>query len=139
MYFPVGSVGSGLLDENICYQCGECTDDHAWDKLIMCDLCDGEYHFHCVGLEDLAPRRGWKCPKCLLEVKSFNGLDFSVKGPFSVPNSIRKLRKDGFKPEGDETCYSPSKPIRIAWEECCNKGFMAVSNVFPYDIMRYPL
>lgn len=35
-----------------------------------------------------------------------------------------------------EICYSPSKPLALAWEECEKKGFMMVSRVFTYELMR---
>jgi hypothetical protein len=34
-------------------------------------------------------------------------------------------------------CYSPSRPLDVAFEECKRKGFMLVSQLFSYELMRY--
>ncbi len=33
-------------------------------------------------------------------------------------------------------CYSPSRPIDMVWSDCVVNGFMLVSKVFPYDVIR---
>lgn len=34
------------------------------DQVLLCDFCDGEFHFACVGLPGV-PEGSWKCPGCL--------------------------------------------------------------------------
>lgn len=36
------SLGSGLLDENVCYSCGQDTEHAVWETLIVCDACEGD-------------------------------------------------------------------------------------------------
>ena len=76
------SVDSGVLEENICYECGELTDDlpeDQWESIIVCDRCYSDYHKTCVGFEeqDMLPRHGWKCLKCKAEEKAFIGVKYS--------------------------------------------------------------
>lgn len=33
-------------------------------------------------------------------------------------------------------CYSPSRPLDVAFEECKRKGFMLISQLFSYELMR---
>jgi hypothetical protein len=33
-------------------------------------------------------------------------------------------------------CYSPSKPLDLAFEECKLNGLMMVQKVFPYEVLR---
>ena len=82
VFIYIGSVDSGVLDENICFECGISTellpaDD--WKDIIVCDRCDAEYHKTCVGFDpmDLLPRRGWVCMKCKAEISAFQSLDFT--------------------------------------------------------------
>ena len=128
-----GSIDSAALDEDICYTCGVSTeneDEDCWDQLIICDRCNGEYHLKCVNLE-LAPEDSWTCCNCFEELKGFKGLKYLIdKKRFPIP---RKRKGHG---KVQELCYSPSRPLDEAWEECKLKGFMCVSKVFSYDIMR---
>lgn len=121
-----GSVASGILEESICFDCGELTtlcDD--WSKLVLCDGCEGEYHLECVNL-DLAPRKRFICPRCVQDTREFEGINYNIKG-FPIPKDKKKKRI---------ICYSPSRPLYLAWEECVEKGFMVVSKVFSYEIMK---
>jgi len=123
-----GSIDSAALDEDICFECGTNTlYEQNWESLLICDRCSGEYHLKCVGL-DMIPRRGWICRSCKQEMDSFEGLNYSMD-EFEIP----KQRKN------DEITivYSPSKPLARAWEECKEKGFMCVSKVFDYEIIKY--
>ena len=56
-----GSVVSAILEEDICYECGLSTlNSDSWNDVIMCDLCDSEYHLHCQQLT-VAPTGSWVC------------------------------------------------------------------------------
>ena len=126
-----GTVDSGALDEDVCFECGESTTDFLQPgrTILICDMCEGEYHLACVQL-DLAPRHGWECPACTNERRRGLELCFDVEGEcFEIP----PLRRHDPKPEW---CYSPSRPIEKAWPECVEKGFMTVKQVFTYDIMK---
>ncbi len=127
-----GSVDSGVLDEDLCYECGIDTKDlppESWSSLIICDTCSAEYHLACVKLEKV-PRNStpFRCPKCFAEEDWFKNFSFKVDDPrFKVPK--KKNTKLSI-------CYSPSKPLDLAFEECKAKGLMVVSNVFPKDVMK---
>jgi hypothetical protein len=119
-----GSVDFALLDEDLCYECGlDTTDESNWDSLIICDVCDGEYHIACVNL-DRIPRNGYTCPRCVKEEFEFSKLKFTVDHHFQIPNKKRKQERS--------MCYSPSRPLDVAFEECKRKGFMLVSQLFSY-------
>jgi hypothetical protein len=93
----LGSVDSGLLDENVCYECGLNTLQQAnWNDLILCDICDGisfvdccnirsycygglgEYHIGCVN-RDSVPRAKFTCPRCAEELREFRNLRYMRK------------------------------------------------------------
>jgi hypothetical protein len=79
-----GSVASGLLEEDYCWECGVSTMDSLQSNdVVLCDVCDGEYHLKCVGL-DKVPRSTYVCTKCILEQESQNGLRFNVSETFKV-------------------------------------------------------
>jgi hypothetical protein len=79
-----GSVDSAILDENICYECGkETSHKKYWNKLILCDICDSEYHLKCIGLY-LPPRNKFTCHRCQEEESVFHDLDFRVDPKFRV-------------------------------------------------------
>mgnify|MGYP000440635501 CR=1 FL=1 len=145
-----GSVDTGALEENVCFECGECTTDEPdWDSLVICDRCSGDYHLKCVGL-DIVPRKGWICPRCKADEYSFAGLKYNVYKPdiygvsglMKNAKSLPKVEQDGFalpKPKKDfavEQCFSPARPIHLAWQEMMEKGFMCVSRVFPHDVLK---
>jgi hypothetical protein len=35
-----------------------------------------------------------------------------------------------------EVCYSPARPLELAWQECLTKGFMLVKNVFSHSVIE---
>jgi hypothetical protein len=63
-----GTVDSGALDEDVCFECGNKTDDYMQPgcTILICDTCEGEYHLKCVDLE-IPPRNKWSCPACMRE------------------------------------------------------------------------
>lgn len=122
------SFGSGLLDENVCFTCGLDTKDEAWDKLILCDACEGEYHLSCVGLDLLPRRKYWHCPYCIKDSEAFHDVPLHS-------NSSLQLTKTSSKQVS--LCYTPSKPLEVAWEECLRRGYMCVKGVFSHDIIQY--
>jgi hypothetical protein len=123
-----GSVNSGMLDEDICYECGlDTTGESDWSKLLICEKCDGEYHLKCVNLENV-PRHRFICPRCLQEEDAFRGLKYQVGC-----NEFKARKQRGSVPS---YVYSPSRPIDAAWEECQKKGYMSVSRVFPLDVVK---
>lgn len=73
----LGSVNSGVLDENLCFLCGVKTTDDDYDKVVLCDCCDGEYHLTCVGLSGL-PRISWTCSLCRDERMWFSKLKYEI-------------------------------------------------------------
>jgi hypothetical protein len=73
----LGSVNSGVLDENLCFLCGIATTEAEYERIVLCDTCDGEYHLDCVGLTSL-PRISWTCTLCREERARFSKLRFDV-------------------------------------------------------------
>ena len=43
--------------------CGVCGGAEQWDAILLCDKCEGEYHYFCVNL-DAIPDGEWFCPQC---------------------------------------------------------------------------
>eukprot|EP01036_Dinobryon_divergens_P026965 gene26965-35669_t len=126
-YDDTCSVLSGILEEDICYTCGKSTiNSEDWGSVVLCDGCNGEYHLQCAGLETI-PESNFICYKCSKETNHFKEMDFSVSDFFPIPRNV-KAPKD--------ICYSPSRPLDAAWEECKRKGFMVVSELFSYEIMK---
>lgn len=79
-----GSVASGVLEEDFCCECGLSTlDSDAWSNVIICDVCEGEYHLHCLKM-DRAPRSTFVCVRCIREVEEQKGLKFNVSDIFRV-------------------------------------------------------
>ena len=78
------SFGSGLLDEDICFECGASTLKANWTDLIICDSCEGEYHWQCVGLELLPRRKFWYCPSCLKDSEVFGDLALQANSNHKV-------------------------------------------------------
>lgn len=82
-----GSVVSAILDEDICYLCGQYTlNGDEWDNVIMCDLCDGEYHLPCQGLE-CTPEGSFVCTKCVEDESFYKDVHFNVSDTFKVSSS----------------------------------------------------
>jgi hypothetical protein len=73
----LGSVNSGVLDENLCFLCGIATTEDEYDQIVLCDTCDGEYHLSCVGLTSL-PRISWTCTLCREERARYSKLRFEI-------------------------------------------------------------
>jgi hypothetical protein len=161
------SVKSGLLEEDICYQCGLSTfkpsEKVVMDNVILCDVCDGEYHLQCLGLESVPEVDDvFVCLKCQEEEEHMKGLDFggiehhsksleeeviilllflchSIFIVYCVLFTLYQIttdKHDNIDEEPPGICYSPPKPLSLAIEECKTKGFMVVSRVLPYNIMR---
>lgn len=65
-----GSVDSGILEEDICLECGKSTisNPELFDQIIICDICDAEYHTSCLGF-DKVPQGSFECYNCLNENK----------------------------------------------------------------------
>ena len=122
------SFGSGLLDENVCFTCGLDTRDEAWERLILCDACEGEYHLSCVGLDLLPRRKYWHCPYCIRDSEAFHDVPLHS-------NTSLGLRKPSSMHVS--LCYTPSKPLEVAWAECLRRGYMCVKGVFSHDIIQY--
>lgn len=123
-----GSVASGVLEEDYCFECGKSTLDCLGDNsVILCDICDGEYHINCVGLQKL-PRSTYVCLRCLEEEERQKHLRYNVSDTFPIPK--RKVIDR-------HVVYSPSRPLEMAWEECVKKGVMTVSKVLSYEIMKF--
>ena len=81
-----------------------------WNSIIVCDVCDGEYHLQCVKL-DRVPRSGnkWTCPRCQEEDQEFTKVKYIVQGDrFELP----KKKKE----QVISVCYSPSRPLALAFE-----------------------
>jgi hypothetical protein len=78
------SVDSAILEEDICFKCGKSTYGNGdWSDIILCDICDGEFHVACTGLERV-PRSGYRCEKCNLEATFFLDLKYNLQGKFKV-------------------------------------------------------
>lgn len=126
------SVVSGLLEEGICFECGVSTHLDDWNTLVICDICEGEYHAGCVcdvSSGQLLPRVSFVCQRCKEEALAFKDLKYVVHSMFKLP-------KRRVQDKRAEFCYSPSKPLGEAWKELVSKGFMCVSRVFPFEVMR---
>ena len=83
-YDDTCSVLSGVLEEDICYSCGQATNNsEEWNSVVLCDECNGEYHLSCVGLTEL-PEGSFVCEKCTKESNHFNSLSFYVSDFFPV-------------------------------------------------------
>jgi hypothetical protein len=79
-----GSVTSAILDEDICYECGLSTlNGEEWNNVIMCDMCDGEYHLQCQHLSAM-PEGSFVCTKCVADEKFYKDLRFEVSDSFKV-------------------------------------------------------
>ena len=137
-----GSVDSGAMEEDICFECGKLTTHDDPEAIIMCDICASEIHLACLGL-NMIPRKGYVCPRCKEDEYAFGDLNYDVYKPdrynlgarnitrvsnFPIPKRTKNTRKI-------EYVYSPSRPLEEAWKECVEKGFMSVSRVFDAPTM----
>jgi hypothetical protein len=122
-----GSVASGILEEDFCQICGLSTlAAGSWSNVILCDVCDSEYHIPCLKMNKV-PRSMFVCYKCNKETDAMKNLRF-VSDVFRIPR--RKIINRA-------VIYTPSRPLESAFHECVEKGLMVVSEIFPYDVMRY--
>lgn len=80
-----GSVASGVMDEDFCWECGVSTlnNEDDWDNVVLCDRCDAEYHLRCAGL-DRVPRRSFICKRCVQEENAFKDLSFNIGDQFKA-------------------------------------------------------
>lgn len=79
-----GSVASGILEEDFCHFCGNSTlSSESWNNVILCDICDAEYHTSCLKLEKI-PRSTFVCYKCLNETEAMKNMRFNVSDIFRV-------------------------------------------------------
>lgn len=79
-----GSVVSAILDEDICYMCGLCTlGVNEWNNIVMCDICDGEYHLQCQNIFKI-PDGSFTCSKCTTDMEHYKNMEFSVSDSFKV-------------------------------------------------------
>ncbi|KAJ1386991.1 hypothetical protein B484DRAFT_459897, partial [Ochromonadaceae sp. CCMP2298] len=125
-----GSVVSAVLEEDICGTCGIPTmlKGEACPNVVLCDLCDGEYHLRCEGLSQL-PQGDFTCSACVQQTALFADLNFDVSSSF--PTSRKK--------QAQGPCfnvYTAAKPVELAWKECMEKGLMVVKGVFSGEVMR---
>lgn len=73
-----GSVDSGVLDEEICFDCGKrVIRRKEFESLINCDICDSLWHLNCAGLE-MHPRVKFNCRRCVEEQIGFENMDYKV-------------------------------------------------------------
>jgi hypothetical protein len=79
-----GSVVSAILEEDICFQCGLSTiSADGWGEVIMCDVCDGEYHCSCQNLTS-APEGSFVCLKCTGDEAHYKNYSFEIPNRFKV-------------------------------------------------------
>jgi hypothetical protein len=58
-------AGTRALGEAEGQACVVCCDSGDGGKMLLCDTCDGGYHWYCVGEHrSRAPRGAWHCPGC---------------------------------------------------------------------------
>jgi hypothetical protein len=78
-----GSVVSAVLEEDICGTCGIPTmlEGEACPDVVLCDVCDGEYHLGCEGLSQL-PQGDFTCSACVRQTALFADLNFDVSSSF---------------------------------------------------------
>ena len=106
----LSSTNSGPLDEEVCFECG-CSIVGPSDstRILLCARCDG-----------------------VKEEQLFAPLKFDIEGgrfPISPPKAGVNYGNYGM-------CFSPARPLELAWEECVSKGFMMTSRVFSFEVMR---
>jgi len=137
-----GSVDSGAMEEDVCFECGKLTTNDDPLAIIMCDICASEIHLACLGLE-MIPRKGYSCPRCKEDEYAFGDLKYDVYKPDRYNLGSRNITRESNFPipkknkntPNVEYVYSPSRPLEEAWKECVEKGFMSVSRVFDAQTM----
>jgi len=72
------SVASGILDEEICWDCGHSTRNGDYSRILVCEQCSGDFHLDCVGLQKV-PRISWTCRPCQIEIGSLSTLNYTVE------------------------------------------------------------
>lgn len=119
----------GILDEEICWECGVELKKSEYKHVIVCDICSGEFHIRCIKQARL-PREPaqWTCPLCKTEREKFTSLLFNVSPQFEIPN--KRHRKEA------DVVYNPSRPLDLAFSECVSKGLMMVKQLLPHNIMK---
>lgn len=123
-----GSVASGLLEEDFCLVCGHSTlTSDTWNSVVLCDVCEGEYHLHCIGLSKL-PQSSFICARCETEKQIQTNLQYTVEMFPLILNPQEEKKK--------VIVYTPARPVEVAFKECEGMGVMLVSNVFDFDIMK---
>lgn len=50
--------------------CRVCSKDNDHSNMLICEKCNAEYHFYCIGLKAV-PRDDWYCGKLALEFSCF--------------------------------------------------------------------
>lgn len=75
----LGSVNSGILEENVCFECGIETSSEDYNKILLCDVCDGEFHLSCSRVTHV-PHHSWTCHLCRGERLWFSALKFDIPG-----------------------------------------------------------
>lgn len=133
-----GSVDSGALDENVCFECGLDTTHDVNESIIICDSCSAEYHITCAKVvRESRAGNPWTCSRCVQDENFFDKLRYDIV----VKNWDGKKQRVEFEISRSKKvkasyCFSPSRPLEEAWKECQNKGFMVVSKVFDYNTLK---
>lgn len=123
-----GSVASGLLEEDFCLVCGHSTlGSDTWNSVVLCDICEGEYHLQCIGLSKLPPS-AFICQRCEVEEQVQKNLRYTVEMfPLDKPKPADKK----------VIVYTPARPVEVAFKECETMGIMLVSNVFDFETLTH--
>ena len=96
------SVDSAVLEEDVCSICGLDTKCGIQDKSVfLCDRCYSEFHAKCLEANSVVREsdENWICSLCKEEIQEV---------PWGESTFIRSKN----------FCYSPSKPLDLAFEEC---------------------
>ena len=108
------------MEEDVCSICGLDTKCGIQDKSVfLCDRCYSEFHAKCLEANSVVREsdENWICSLCKEEIQEV---------PWGESTFIRSKN----------FCYSPSKPLDLAFEECKLNGLMMVQKVFPYEVLR---
>ena len=78
---------------------------------------------------ELLPRNKWKCPRCVVEESDFTNMKSDVNfSLFTIPRRKSRQKID--------ICFSLSKPLSMAFEECCLKGIMIVPRLLTFGTIN---